>query len=134
MRAERDHRFETCLAPNNGTVFGMSRDTFCKAKVGLGIGLDTAGTVASFTEAGLLVQVGIGLASAANSAFNGNVGWTLANSTATQASAVGAGAKYAGLATTANALNKAGKFFSVVSLVHDVATASNDYKSCMEGN
>lgn len=58
---------------------------------------------------------------------------TLANSTATQASAVGEGAKYAGLVKTANVLNKAGKFFSVGSLIYDASDASSDYQNCMKG-
>jgi hypothetical protein len=72
------------------------------------------------------------LASTANSAFNGNLGWTLTNSTATKASALESGARAVNWEKTANVLNKAGKFFSVGSLIYDVSNARSDYQECMK--
>ena len=124
------------FAPNNGTQ--NPRSTMCKVKVGAGIALDTAGTVAGLIPGAgaalVTTQVSLGLASSAYSAFNGNVGFTIGNATGAQLSAVRAGAVYAGMKTTASVLPVIGTIYNGAVLGWDVWHANSDYQVCMAGN
>jgi RHS repeat-associated protein len=126
-------------APNNGPQ--NPRSTLCKFKVGAGIALDTAGTVAGlFPGAGaalVTTQVSLGLASSAYSAYNKNVGFTIGNATGAQVSAVRAlavGTETVGWQTAAETLPWVGTAYNAFALGWDVWHANRDYQACLAGN
>ena len=124
------------LAPSNAPT--NPRAAQCKIKVGVGIGLDVAGTALSFAsgagEGIVIAQVTVGLASGAYSAYNGSATYTLANATGAQASAVAAGASQVGWTTTAANLSRFGRGFSVFALGADVLNASSACQACLAGH
>ncbi|QNI35459.1 hypothetical protein [Edaphobacter albus] len=130
----------TVYAPNNGTNNPTQnpRATQCKIKVGVGIGLDVAGTALSFAsgagEGIVIAQVTVGLASAAYSAYNGSVSYTLENATGAQVSAITAGAAEVGWKATATTLTRFGRGLSAFALGADLINASSLYQACLAGH
>ena len=130
-------RFAVCAfgnAPSNGTT--NPRSTLCKAKVGAGIALDTAGTVAGLYGGGAAVvtaQVSLGVASSAYSAYNGNAAFAIGNATGAQVSAIGAGAEYVGFKTAAEVIPWVSTLYNVGALGWDVYHAKSDYQACLAG-
>jgi hypothetical protein len=125
----------TVVAPNNGPT--NPRATQCKIKVGVGIGLDVAGTAAGLVPGAgaalVTTQVSLGLASAAYSAYNGSAAFTIGNATGAQLSAVAAGAEYVGWKTAAKALPWIGTLYNAGALAYDVYHAQSDYQACLAG-
>jgi len=125
----------TALAPNNGPQ--NPRSTLCKVKVGAGIALDTAGTVAGLipgaSTALVTTQVTLGLASSAYSAYNGSAGFTIANATGAQVSAFAAGAEYVGWKTLAKNIPYVATAYNAFALGWDVYHAQSDYQACLAG-
>lgn len=113
---------------------------------GVTVGLDAAGTVAgAIPGAGtalVTTQVAIGLAGAANSAYHGDVGGTMAGTIGgAQLSAVAAGAEIFGLtagktfgATAARALPWIGSAVSAYYFYKDASEGMDAYQACMAGN
>ena len=122
-------------APNNAPT--NPRATQCKIKVGVGIGLDVAGTAAGLVPGAgaalVTTQVSLGLASAAYSAYNGSAAFTIGNATGAQLSAVAAGAEYVGWKTAAKALPWIGTLYNAGALAYDVYHAQSDYQACLAG-
>ena len=113
--------------------------TECRIKVGLGIGLDVAGTVAGLVPGAgaalVTTQVSLGLASSAYSAYNGKVGFTIGNATGAKLSAIaGMAAQTAGWETAAKALPWVGTIYNAGALGWDVWHANSDYQACMAAN
>lgn len=113
-----------------------------QTKVGIGIGLDVAGTAAGLVPGAsegviatkvVVTQVTLGLASSANSALNGNAGFTAANATGAQLSAVAAGASYVGWKTAAQAIPYVSTIYNLGALGWDVYHANSDYQACLAG-
>lgn len=122
-------------APNNPAQ--NPRSTLCKAKVGAGIALDTAGTVAGLipgaSTALVTTQVSLGLASAAYSAYNGSAAFTIGNATGAQVSAFAAGAEYVGWKTLAKNIPYVATAYNGFALGWDVYHAKSDYQACLAG-
>jgi RHS repeat-associated protein len=122
-------------APSNAPT--NPRATQCKIKVGAGLALDTAGTVAGLIPGAgaalVTTQVSLGLASAAYSAYNGSAAFTIGNATGAQLSAVAAGAEYVGWKTAAKALPWVGTLYNAGALAWDAYHAQSDYQACLAG-
>lgn len=111
----------------------------------LTVGLDAAGTVlGAIPGSGAVLvglQVGVGIAGAANSAYHGDVGGTLAGTIGgAQLSAVAAGAEQVGWTalktfggTVARALPVAGSIISAGYFYKDATEALDKYQACKAG-
>ncbi len=123
-------------APSKGTP-SQSRATACRIKVGVGIGLDAAGTAAGLvpgaSTALVTTQVSLGLASSGYSAYNASVTFTEANATGAKLSAVAGVAEHVGWKTAAKAPPWIGTLYNAGALAYDVYHAQSDYQACLAG-
>jgi hypothetical protein len=96
---------------------------------GIALGLDAAGFVPGESQAAAGVQVGVGVASIANSSAHGDAKGVQLGFTGTTITATNMGLKEMGVGL--KAIPFVGYFFNGLAAKHDLSSLSADYKACV---